>query len=388
MKKIKILKVLLAMSTASLVGIGCYHNLEVFNNSKIIDVSKVKEDENRFFYRSIDITNKTEIKKFNILEISSFDGVFDEESSSYKISMILKNLKKEDIKNLNLRFTAIGLDSTIDIKDISKDLLKSEDELKVDFILSKENLLTMFSSKFEDKENSSIKKELILELLENEMSNIKLEYTYENDLDSNLCITQFFNFKGESIATNMNLYKNIDNINDLKINHNKSKAYLNLIKPEDTTILNDIVIDKVTVNIDKEFNFDITVNITNNSDNKLTNFIFSPNLNFNGNTVGEITSNVLPFTKNILEPNETIDFTVKIRKNYFMDALSKLDSDTLSVDFKGSSEELIDYLIKNRLVSLYYSYSYENDVLKYFSNVSYSNSSRLQSVYTTITDVQ
>lgn len=385
MNKIKMIKALLSISITSMVAIGC-SNLDIFNSSKILDISKVKDDENAFYYRSMDITNSKEIEKYNTLKVTSYNGVFDNKTLEYKISVKYKNTSKEDMKDLTLRVTAIGLDSAIELDTISKDSVKSGEEFQNTWVISNDDLLEMYSSSLENETETSINEEFIYELLQNEMSNIKTEYTYENDLDSNLCITQHLDFNGNEQLSSMNIYKDFDDINDLKINHVNNGSYLNLVEPEDITAYNYIKVENIEVKIDDNLNFDIIAKFKNNSKTDISNFKFTPMLIFNQTASFDSQEMVKSGKNDLIKPGEEFEFEIKINKNDFIENLSKMSSEDLGIDFKGTGDELLNYLIKNRMVSILYSYDYENEDLKYSTNANYCNSSKLQRVYTTILD--
>lgn len=381
----KIIKSLFLMSAISVTSVGGYYLYNV-NTSKILNISKVEDNDNNFYYRTISISDKKEVEKYNILKVASCEVVFNNETSEYELSITYKNNSNKDINNLNLNAYANGIDSQVILDNISKESLLAGSEFSETWILSKDNLREMYSNDLKNKEDNDITEDEINKLLQNEMSNIGIEYTYDNDLNENLHITQYLDFNGNEKLSDVKIYKEFESSNDLKFSHVDNGSYLNLIEPEDMNIYNYIKVKSIEVNIDNDLNFNIIAKFKNNSEYDISNFEFKPTITFN--QISPFNSNQIIESnkKALIKAGKEFEFSIKINKKNIIDSLSKINSDELKVNFNGSDDELLNYLIKNRMISIFYSYDYEIDNTSYSTSANYSNSSKLQVLYINVSD--
>lgn len=370
----KIIKSLFLISVISATSVGGYYLYNV-NTSKILDISKVEDNDNNFYYRTISISDKKEVDKYNILKVSSCEVVLNPDTSDYTLSMTYKNNSNKDIKNLNLNAYANGIDSQVILDGISKELLSAGSEFSETWILSKDNLREMYSTDLKDKDFTE---DEINKLLQNEMSNIGIEYTYDNDLNENLGITQYIDFYGNEKFSDVKIYKEFINSDTLKINHVDNGSYLNLIEPEDMDVYNYIKLKSIELNVDKDLNFNIITKFKNNSDYEVSNFEFKPTIKLNQTSLFSSNPIIKPNKNDLIKAGKEFELSTRINKKDILDSISKINLDELNIKIDGSEDELLNYLINNRLISIFYSYSYDIDNTSYLTSANYSNSSKLQ----------
>lgn len=349
----------------------------VINNINIKDISKIKENEiDGLISRNTEITNDEKLKKYNKIEVSSFNCTLDKKKQSYVVDINFKNISQDIINDLELNFTLFGVEDRFHIKKFKNKELKPNEEFNILLNLTAQNVLDVCIKESESKNLDNFKE--IFE--ENSQCNalyLGYDYTYKNEVDNNLLIKNELNFDGVVSHTSLSLVPPIIDGLNLPKTHVESGSYLNLVEPEEKNPFNLIHTLNINVEIDDDFNFKIIGEFQNVGTDNIETFSFQPTLTlFNFPVFYE--KSTVKQDKEVIEPGEKFKSTVFIDKEdlIFSENISEMIDNKYSLKFK-KGDSLLKALIKNRLFSIGYSYQYAIGEYTTSVNTMYTNNSKL-----------
>lgn len=358
MDKRKVLLATIAASSAMAIGIG-YSNKDslIINNVRVKDISKIKDKElGDLLSRDTNITNAEKIKKYNIVELTSFDYILDESSSSYVINMNFKNSSENILNDLELDFAICGPEGDISVKKTNNKELKPNEEFAVSLNITAQNILDTCIKEGEPKNVDNFKNVFEIHTKNNSLY-LRYDYTYKNEIDDNLIITNELDFNGDISYTSLNLVPVLDD-STLPKTHVDSGAYLNLVKPEEKNPFNSIDTLNVRIEIDDDFNFKVIGDFQNVGTTDIDSFAFQPRLTLFDYPMS-YESSTIEQDKEVIKPGETFTLTVFVNKEdlIFSDTILNTIDNTYNLKNK-EGVSLLKTLIKNRLISIGYSYHY------------------------------
>lgn len=375
--KIRTILAIIAVSSASIFTVGCTNeNTLVINDIKVKDISKVKGNKDYVISRQTNISNPDKIKEYNKIELISFDSELDEESKQYKINMTFKNTSDEIVKDLNMMFTLFGPERNITLDSFNSKEVRPFEVFTKTFIVSADNILDTCIRDGEPKNPKNFKD--VFEIYTNNNGlYLGYNYTCSNFTDSDLKIESEVEFDGNipqirlaSISTKEEKH--------LNKTHNDNGSYLNLVAPEDTNIFNSIRTQNVQVDIDENFDFKITATFKNIGAKEINLFSFQPHLTLFNSPISYYSTIDNKDKLNSIKPEQEFTIVTTIDKGDITFDTDTLDKISSNRKLKNKQDhELLNELIKSRLLGISYSYHYNIDDFTTSVHASYSNTSKL-----------
>lgn len=377
MDKRKAVIATIAISSVMAIGVG-YSNKDslVINNIRVKDISKIKDKEiYDLLSRDTNIANSEKIKEYNKLELISFDSALDENSSSYVINMNFKNSSENIVNNLELDFTVCGPEGNVSIKKTNNKELKPNEEFAISFNLTAQNILDACIKEGEPKNINNFKEVFEIHSKSNSLY-LRYDYRYKNEIDSNLIVKNELDFNGIISHTSLSLAHTLSDLT-LPKTHVESGAYLNLVKPEEKNPFNSIDTLNIRLEIDDDFNFKVIGDFQNIGTENIESFAFQPRLTLFESPIS-YESSIIEQDKDIVKPGEMFRVTTLINKEditFSNDILDAIDDTYILKNKEGTS--LLKALIKNRFISIGYSYHYT--IEEYITSVhtTYTNTAKL-----------
>ena len=375
--KRKTILAIIAVSSVSMFTVGCTNeNTLVINDIKVKDISKIKDNKDCIISRQTNISNPDKIKEYNKVELISFDSELDEKNKQYKINMTFKNTSDEIIKDLNMRFTLFGPECNITLDGFNSKEVRPFEEFTRTFIVSAENILDSCIRDGEPKNPENFKDVFEIHTNNNGLY-LGYNYTCSNFVDNNLNIESEVEFNG-NISQIKLISVSTKEEKHITKTHKDNGSYLNLIAPEDTNIFNSIETKNIQFDIDENFDFKITATFKNIGTKEINSFSFQPHLALFNSPISYYSTTDNKDELSLIKPEQEFTVVATIDKGditFNTDILDKIDSNR---KLKHKQEaELLNELIKNRLLSIGYSYHYNINDFTTSVHTLYDNTSKL-----------
>lgn len=373
MDKKKLIPVVISASALGFLGVTAFTNKEItFNENKVIDITKSKDDDSYTKYRYSYSENSNALKENETLELLSYKTNLDKESLQYTISLTFKNISDKALNDINIDFCITGPDSSFHVKSFSLGAAEKDAEFTHNITLSQEDLLNIANSV--TPEDESLTASIISNLVNNEGLGLVYEYSHSKNKNTVQC-----EVSSAGKVINKSVHSNISVTKELKSKHVENGSYLNLVKPEDKYKNQLIETQSVTVDIDKNFNFTIKAKFKNISDTTIDAFRFEPciilgNINAPDSATRKIT------VKDSIKAGKEFEISVTYTKEDIQGCLEFLNKNEFNAMFYRNEDKLIRYFVENRFISASYTYNYENSDMAASVEASYSRSGKLDTM--------
>lgn len=371
--------ILLMVATSSLMfNVGCSKNqTTVINGVEVIDVSKAEIDKSKTYQRKVLSSNPDDIKKYDILELTSKKIDIDAKNLEYNLELTFKNNSKKTINNLSIDLTLYSpSENATESFDI--DGLKPNAKTKKSLSVSLTGLVNdYFEEKYPTKKEL---KKVLSKLAQDDNDFFKYHYTYENNNSEKIEIGYEFDSDFNTLDSYVKIFKELseEEQNKLTINHEDNGSYLNLISPQEDNDFVDIEASNIVVDIDDNFNFNIKGKFKNISNKELSDFTFLPSLYVNGlEEPLYLTQGTSDSYIKTIKPKEEFNINTTISKDKLF---SFMDKELLEKTpcFKGKNiSEILSYSLKDRLITFSYRVEYKDNKYKTFISNSYDSKSAL-----------
>ena len=356
MRKNKIIPIMISASALSIFATGCssFGNKElIFEESRVVDITKAKDDDSYDKYRYHYTENTDTLKKYDQIELISYKGVLDENTLNYNIDLKFKNISNKSLNNINYKFRVIGPESGVEIEKITLDTIASGEDFTCNISISKEKLLQLANN--DSSVSNTIAKGIIANLIDNQ--EFSLSYTYDYEHKEKFTIGHELNFDGSFYNKYMETRKAAKE--NLKSSYLNSDSYLNLVKPEEKYSNQLIETESIKLDIDKNFNFTIKAKFKNISNTTIDAFRFEPYLII-GDTSAPDTLNRKLEVRDSIKAGDTFEVSVTYEKDVIKDCLEYINKNTINARFYNDEDKLLRHIVEDRLISLHYIYNYEN----------------------------
>lgn len=357
--KKKMMPIIISASALGLLGVGCAHfnNKEIlFDETKVIKIEDSEDDNTYDKYRFSYSENTDTLKEYDKIELTSYTTNFDENKLEYIISLGFKNISDKSLNKLKINFTAVGPDSSLPIKEvIDMEEIAANKEFNYDITISKDDLLALANNYTQEEE--TVAKSIISNLIKNKEISLIYNYNYTNSKKSGVNIKHELDTDGTIF--NSAVYSTVKVDKELKSSYVENDSYLNFVKPEEKYDNQLIETQNIKIDIDKNFNFTISAKFKNISDKTIDAFRFEPSIII-GDTYAPDVLNKEIVVKNSIKSGEEFDINVTYKKDIIQECLEYLNIKDLNIAFYKNEDKLLRYLVKNRLVSVSYTYDYEN----------------------------
>lgn len=356
MDKKRIIPIIISASALGMLVTGCDSFSDKglwFNEEKVINVSKAKDDNSFDKCRYTYTENTKTLNKYDKISLISYNGALNEEDLSYNIDLKFKNVSKTAINNLNMEFKIVSSTTTIPIKVLKLDSVVGNEEFTFNINISKNEMIKLAENN--SYESETVIKNIINTLIDNEEFN--LNYNYSFDSKEKFNISHELCFDGSTFNKYMTTVADVDNKN-LKSAHVEDGSYLNLIKPEDKYNYNIVETQNVKVDIDKNFNFTIRAKFKNISKDTIESFRFEPYILL-GDVSAPDSVDVKFVVKDNIKAGEEFDAIVTYSNDVIKKSLPYINKNTVNGRFYNDDDKFLRYLIEKRFASVKYTYDYE-----------------------------
>lgn len=386
MNRKKVIMMIVSASTLPLVG--CSNNINIdrlvsVEDIKIKDISNAYDGEYLSLMRDELTYNHNIVNKYNKLELISYKvKSFDETTLKYDVEFTIKNISDEKLNNIIARLSISGEYGGISTDDLKIESLGVNEEITQTLQLYLPDL-TDISVEYSGAEIDY--KKYMKEAISNKAFYGEFIYTYSNDLSDDLTINTALNFDGTVKHSYLEIFNEMEKeeFKNNKTSHIENGSYLNLVNPENEKHFNDIIVENLEIKINDSFDFEVIAKFKNNGDKEIKNFKFDPFLNIFGTDISVFSEDELEeiniYSNKTIKPGEEFEISTTIYGSFInlnpslIDELKKVEGFNIA-----SSKEIIVNLIENRLISVGYIYSYNNDMFENLTSAKYSNTGKLQ----------
>lgn len=394
-KRKKIIAMIIAASSVSMFAVGCSNNTateEIYSveDLKIKDISKAYEPEYSSYFEGQSTYNSKFVEKYDNLELVSYKvSSFDEKTLEYNVDFTFKNKSNKKLNDLTVTIDVFGEYGGFGSEEIKIKSLEAKEQCVKTVKFSLSELANSVVEYSEDDISDTDYKKAIEKAIKNKSFEGGFNYKY-NTIDSikGLQVSNSLDFDGNVTGTNVQIYNEIDEkgFKNVKTTHVENGSYLNLVNPENKKYFDDIIVKNIEVKINDEFDFEITAKFKNNGNKEIKDFTFEPSLNVLGSYAYEFSEDDLKqintYSDKVIKPGEEFEITATAYGSFI--TLDTLTIDTLK-EVKGfdlnSKKETFINLIENRLISVGYMYSYNDDEFDRTTNAVFSNTGKMEDFY-------
>ncbi|MBQ8997128.1 MAG: hypothetical protein IJ086_15345 [Clostridium sp.] len=389
---------IIGLSLIPMFMVGCNSN-GVSNNSidfnytssdlNIKKVSDLNIDEyNLTGFHYISTDNNDTVKKYDKLDVMSYNlKEFNSKTKEYIIDILIKNNSNETVDNI---IGSLGVfhengagfeNQNINLKSIAPGEIKAN-EIR----LSQEDLYTLIlnnSDNYDEISNLS-NEEIIQFAIDNKLLSGEFHYTYDNDYDKHLKVSEYLSFDGNVTYTYINTEKTLSKkeFDKSKSYHVENGSYLNIVNNEKIANFDNILLENIEVKIDENFDIQLIVKFKNDSDEKIENFSFDPYLNMLGYSflilddyeVEEINT----YKDDVIEPGDEFEIAATLYTSNIDLDIDFVDMLRQIKDFDmNSNVPTIAQLIENRLFNIGISYSYDVNNFSKSIDINYAGNGKI-----------